>query len=228
MFQPSVQFDPLNSLYPVPWNWVMATLTAVAPDASPSTHYYRSPSLISPNQEQAAYTRIQMTASPLFFESQVHSVLFVENLRSGNLQTIIPTSPLANNPFLGQEQEQTGAISMVIPVSWSSRGDRLLARAFESVFGSDLASDYAVIVDFSFNRITTVAPRGIQYSNAVLLGWSETHPERALFRAGMIGQSSWDLWTVDAMGTTALIEDDRPVTFGETVSNVWMGPQVRQ
>ncbi len=228
MFQPSIQLDPLNSPHPIPWGWVMATLSAIAPGEPGQQHYYRSPSLLSPDNQYAAYSRIQMQVESEFYRSCVSSILFLENLLTGDLQAITPTSPLAENPFLAGNSEIIGRISIVIPVSWTETGDRLLARVFESLFGSDIASDYAVIVDRRQNQISTVAPTLIPYTTAILLGWSQSHPERVLFRAGNLGEDDWRLWAVAADGGIIQAEGDRPVTFGQVSSNVWMGPQVQQ
>ncbi|WP_421655827.1 hypothetical protein [Leptothermofonsia sp. ETS-13] len=235
MSQQSVQIDPLNSPHPVPWNWVLATLGAASfrnpsteqvLDVAATVHYYRSQSLLSPDHRYAAYSRIQMHVHSEFYRSQVSSVLFLENLETGDLQAVTPASPLADNPFLREEAASGGNISIVIPISWSEQGDRLLARAFESLFGSDIASDYAVIVDRTFNRVNTVAPT-TPYTHAVLLGWSSRYSTRALFRAGNLGDEEWPLWAVDAMGRTTQVEGDRPIIFGQPISNVWMGPQMQ-
>lgn len=233
MSHPSVQVDPLNSPHPVPWNWVMAMLSANEPVADSAiapvgaqVYYYRSHSLISPDQQYAAYSRIQLQVEPEFYLSQVSSVLFVENLRTGDLQTITPTSPLANNPFTNPAVEPSGTISIVVPVSWSATGDRLLAREFESIFCSDIASDYAVIVNRSLNRVSTIAPTQIHYTNAMLLGWSHTRPDRVLFQAGTMGESEWQRWTVDISGQTQQADqDDQPITYGQIGSSIWTGPQ---
>jgi len=204
----------------------MATLTAIAPDPNPKLHYYRSQSLVSPDGQYAAYSRIQLQVQPEFSQSRVSSVLFVENLRTGNLQAITPASPLADNPFLSNGMDAAGMISIVIPVSWSKQGDRLLAREFESIFCSDIASDYAVIVDRTFHQVNTIAPTEVDYSNAILLGWSQADPNQILFRAGMMGTDIWPLWTVNAAGETAVAQPhDRPLVFGQVVSSVWAGPQ---
>jgi hypothetical protein len=234
MSKQSVQIDPLNSPHPVPWNWVLATLEGVnhqsdahGSSAAVSLHYYRSQSLLSIDNQYAAYSRIQMHVHPEFYRSRVSSVLFLENLKTGDLQAVTPNSPLADNPFLEDEASSEGRISIVIPISWSEKGDRLLARAFESLFGSDIASDYAVIVDRAQNQVSTVAPTAVQYTNAVLLGWSHFHPDKVLFRAGNLGDENWELWSVDARGRSMQAGGDQPITFGRTVSNVWMGPQVQ-
>jgi hypothetical protein len=226
MKQQSVQLDPLNSPFPVPWNWVLATLAEGSSTQSSRTRYYRSQSLISPDSQFAAYSRIQMRVSPDFTQSRVSSVMFIENLKTGDLQTITAESPFSDNPFVSQtELQQSGSIAILIPIAWSQDGDRILAREFESIFGSDLASDFAVVWERQKNRIRTIAPSGVQYTNAVLLGWSQLHPDRVLFRAGNLGDEHWPIWSVDFSGQTNNALEDQPVTFGKVSTNVWAGPQ---
>lgn len=227
MSHPSTQIDPLDSPHPIPWSWVLATLSASHSSNLAGSYCYRTHSLISPDQTYAAYSRIQMQVELDYFSSYVTSVLFLENLKTGDLQAITPNSPLANNPFLNTKHDLRGRISIAIPVSWSEKGDRLLAREFESVLGSDIASDYGVIVDRNRNRVHTVAPTRIRYTNAVLLGWSQSHPERVLFRAGMMGDERWQQWTVDSVGHTLLARNDRPVLFGQAINSIWTGPQMQ-
>lgn len=222
-----VQIDPLDSPHPIPWNWVLATLSASHSSQLAGTYCYRTQSLISPDQEYAAYSRIQLQVEPDYFGSYVTSVLFLENLLTGDLQAITPASPLANNPFLQTQDNLQGRVSIVMPISWSETGDRLLSREFESIFGSDIASDYGVIVDRRRNRVHTIAPTRIRYTNAVLLGWSQLHPERVLFRAGMMGDEHWQQWSVDATGHTTLARSDRPIFFGQIMTSVWTGPQMQ-
>lgn len=221
----SLHLDPLNSPHPIPWGWVMANLAA---SGSNPTHYYRSHSLISPDGQYKAYSRIQMQVGMEFFQSRVNSVLFLENLKTGDLQAITATSPFAENPFVGDSSDLTGTISIVVPIGWSETGDRLLAREFESIFGSDIASDYALIWDRTANRASTIAPTRIQYTNAILLGWSQQHSDRALFRAGNMGETPWLLWAVDCEGDTLEAETDRPQTYGQVANSVWAGPQAHR
>jgi hypothetical protein len=232
MAEQSVQLDPINSPYPVPWNWVLATLAEVSRSNTSTLRYYRSQSLISPDGQYAAYSRIQMRVSPEFTQSRVSSVLFLENLRTGDLQTITASSPLADNPFTGNMftpmEVEAGAIAILIPVAWSETGDRILAREFESLFGSDIASDYAVVWDRHQNRTYTIAPTRVQYSNAVLLGWSQTHPGQVLFQAGNLGDTQNMLWAVDFSGQTVAAIEDQPVIFGRVVNNIWAGPQAHR
>lgn len=194
----------------------------------PSTQvYYRSQSLLSPDGEYKAYSRIQMQIESEFFQSRVSSVLFLENLRTGDLQAITATSPFAENPFIGNSSELAGTISIVVPISWSETGSCLLAREFESVFCSDIASDYALVWHRSQHRASTIAPTGIQYTNAILLGWSEQQPDRVLFRAGNLGEDLWQMWAVDEENTLPA-ENDHPRTYGQVTNSVWAGPQMQR
>lgn len=207
----------------------MATLMENSPSPGSNVHYYRSQSLISPDGQYAAYSRIQMQVHPEFFRSRVSSVLFLENLKTGSLQTVTASSPLSDNPFMPRKQtDTTGTISILIPIAWSERSDRLLAREFESLFCSDIASDYAVIWDSKLNRISTLAPTQISYTNAVVLGWSQTYPQRVLFRAGNMGEPDWMNWAVDLSGQTNAADGDKPVVFGQVVNSIWTGPQVQR
>ena len=221
----SIQIDPLNSPHPIPWNWV----TSIAYNKGSSHGYYRSQSLISPNGQYAAYSRIQVQPAPHFTQSRVVSVLFVENLHSGSLQTILASSPFADNPFTAREDlpETAGTIAVLIPIAWSESGDRLLAREFESLFGSGIASDFAVIWNSTTNTTQTLAPSHVTYSNAILMGWSQAHPDQVLFQAGMMGDPYWNFYTVKADGQTNLAEGDRPVTYGQVTTNIWAGPQTQ-
>lgn len=221
----SVQLDPLNSPHPVPWNWVMAMLSDRSSLNAPRLRYYRSQSLISPDGQYAAYSRIQLQLYPDFTRSRVASVLFLENLQTGDLQTITASSPFSDNPFIANVADEAGTIAIIVPIAWSEAGDRILAREFESIFGSDLASDFAVVWERQSNRTYTIAPTHVQYSNAVLLGWSQTHPGQVLFRAGMLGNENWPLYAVDVSGETAYANNDQPVTFGRVVDSIWSGPQ---
>lgn len=221
----SMQIDPLNSPHPIPWNWVLA-MQSEATDR-PKLRYYRSQSLISPNGEYAAYSRIQMQTASDWMQCHVSSVLFVENLHTGDLQTIAASSPLSSNPFGGQDAiDPQGTIAILIPIGWSATSDRLLAREFESLFCSGIASDYAVVWDKPLNRTYTIAPTRISYSSAILLGWSRLQPNHVLFQAGEMGDEAWPLWSVNFTGRTIAAQvEDQPIIYGRTANHVWAGPQ---
>ena len=228
MTELGVQIDPLDSPHPVPWNWVLATHAELTASESVGVRYYRSPSLVSPDGQYAAYSRIQMHGQPELHHSRVTSVMFLENLQTGDLRTITASSPLADNPLVSNEEaDMAGTIAILMPISWSKSSDRLLARQFEGMFSTSDASDYAVVWDRQQNHISTVAPGRIQYTNAVLLGWSQTNPNQVLFRAGELGDEQWPVWAVDLEGQTALAHEDEPIVYGEVVNQIWAGPQAR-
>lgn len=216
--------DPLNSPYPVPWNWVTAIMSEKIASATPTFRYYRSPSLISPDGSHAAYSRMQFQVSADFTQNRIASILLVENLQTGELQTVTPAAPFADNPFVADAMlNQPGTIAMLLPIAWSEQGDYLLCREFESIFGSSIASDFAVIWDNNTNRSYTLAPTQVQYTNAVLLGWSRLYPRQALFRAGNMGEEGL-LYAVDITGHTTRVTDDQPLTYGNPTS-AWTGAQ---
>lgn len=222
------QIDPLDSPHRIPWNWVLATHAEASANGNFGLQYYRSQSLVSPDGQYAAYSRIQMQVQPELYLSRVTSMMFVENLQTGDLRTIMASSPLADNPLSSnQEGDIPGAIAILVPVSWSKSGDRILARQFEGLFGTSDASDYAVVWDRRQNRTFTLAPEEIEYTNAVLLGWSQTNPDRILFRVGEMGNERWPVWAVDLNGQTTLALEDEPVVCGQIVNQVWTGPQAR-
>ncbi len=226
MNQPSVQIDPLDSPHPIPWNWVLTTHAEITAKGGSGVRYYRSPSLVSPDGQYAAYSRIQMQVHPELYRSRVTSVMFLENLKTGDLRTITASSPLADNPLAGNEAaDMLGTIAILIPISWSQNGDRILARQFEGLFNTSDASDYAVVWDRRLNRTSTLTPDRNLYNNAVLLGWSRTNPDQVLFRAGELGDEQPPLWAVDLNGQTVAATEDQPKVFGQLVNHIWAGPQ---
>jgi hypothetical protein len=222
------QIDPLESPYPVPWNWVMSTHEQVSSTKGSGVRFYRTPSVISPDGKYAAYSRVQLRVKPELYESNVSSVMFVENLQTKQLQVVTATSPLANNPKkVQQAATMPGIVSIMIPVSWSASGDRLLARQFEGSLSASDASDYAVVWDRSTGRSNTIAPSNVaEYGQAILLGWSKANPQDVIFHAGELGEETRQLWAVNLRGKTiAARQEDQPIVFGRTVKQAWAGPQ---
>jgi hypothetical protein len=218
--------DPLGSPYPIPWSWIMNTYERVSSTKGSGVRHYRTPAVISPDGKYAAYSRIQMQVKPELYNSRVSSVTFVENVQTRELRVITATSPLANTPKPNEAADRSGIISVMVPVSWSSTGDRLLARQFEGTLSASDASDYAVIWDRQSNRATTMAPgTNVAYSNATLLGWSRLNPNQVIFRAGELGDEKMPLWAVGLNGQTVAAVEDQPVVFGRTMRYAWAGPQ---
>lgn len=219
--------DPLNSPYPIPWQWILTTHQELQQLPRPEPRYYRSPAMVSPDGGYAAYSRLKMAIDPRFFRSTVSSVMFLEDLKTGELQTITAASPLALEMVNQQEQSTaaSGMASVLLPVSWSVEGDRLLARQFEGLLSTSLASDYAVIWNRHNHETQTLSPKGIEHSNAVLLGWSQLDPEGVLFRAGVLGEEPWLLWLVTP-NQTQLAAGDQPIVHGQLQQPVWSGAQL--
>ena len=226
MTQPGVQIDPLDSPHPIPWNWVLATQAELTISNSDAVRYYRSQSLVSPDGQYAAYSRIQMDGQPEIYQSHITSVVFVENLQTGDLRTLTASSPWVNHPLASpQDMDMAGTIRILIPISWSKSGHHLLVRQFEGIFGTSDATDFAVVWERQHNRTTTLAPQRVQYDAAVLLGWSQTNPQRILFQAGEFGNERWPQWGVALNGETTLALEDKPVVYGQVTNQVWAGPQ---
>ena len=225
MSSSDVKLDPLNSPHPIPWNWILATQQAAI--ATATEQYYRSQSLRSPDGDYAAYSRIHSQLQPQFTESQISSILFVEHLAVGGLQTLTSAAPLAAT-FQGQaEAPPPGAISITIPIAWSADSQWLLARSFESLFGTDLASDYALVWNRSQGQSWTIAPSRLKYDHAVLLGWSEHYPGQVLFRVyAMDGDPLVVRVALD--GDTLAAGADQAQVHGQAVNHVWAGPQFGQ
>lgn len=221
------QDDPLNSPYPIPWAWILTTQADFDGRQESGLRYFRTPALVSPDGQYAVYSRIQMEATPELPTTRVTSVLFLENLRTGQLQIIRVESPLGSHHLTPQEFEtMPGLISVTIPVSWSAKSDRLLSRQFEGLFSSSDASDYAVIWDRDSQQAKTLAPN-IQADEltAVLMGWNRDQPDRVLFQAGEIGEENWPMWSVALTGETALNSQPVSITFGQPQTRSWTGAQ---
>ncbi|MGB3494578.1 MAG: hypothetical protein WBA57_17760, partial [Elainellaceae cyanobacterium] len=221
----SVQ-DPLNSPHPIPWQWIEETQSITSSASEAQTRYYRSHALISPDGQYAAYSRIQLEMLPGTAQDRVTSMLFLEQMQTGDLQFVTASSPQVKNPNItAAEYEQPGMMAVLTPVAWSESGDRLLVRGFESRFGTDLASDYAVIWDRTTGGQRAIVPTNISYSNAVLLGWSQTHANQVLFRAGSLSDESWPMVAVNSDGMAIAAESDQPVVYGQISRDFWNGPQ---
>jgi hypothetical protein len=224
-----VHADPLNSPYPVPWSWILATFAEQGSrSVVPTVAHYRSATLMSPDGVYAAYSRLQFTIGEALYLCQVQSILLLENLETGNLQAIQASSPLGGRLWDPDcNSDLPGAIGILMPVAWSEDSQKLLCREFEGVFCSSEATDYGVVWDRSSNMSHTLTPIGVSYDYAVLLGWSEEDPEAVLFKTGMMGDRQAEQWRVAIDGRTVNGEFDEGLIFGQTVSSVWNGPQAQ-
>ncbi|MBD2594400.1 hypothetical protein H6G74_08655 [Nostoc spongiaeforme FACHB-130] len=228
------QVDPIGSPHPIPWKWIVATQEAIGSKGNSGVRYYRSLPVVSPDGKYAVYSRVQMEIQPEMYNSRVSSTMFVEDRETKKLRVMASTSkikdPLLHNKVAPPEQmPENGNIGVLVPVSWSEKSDRFLARKFEGVFNTGDATDHAVIWDRQKNHTNTVAPARQDDDHekiAVLLGWSKNQPDHVLFREGEMGEEDWPLVQVATDGKTVNTNDtDQPVTFGEH-KEVWSGPQV--
>ncbi len=225
------QNDPLGSPHPIPWDWITGTHEKVTAEGKTGTRYYRSQSLVSPDGHFAVYSRVQMDVQPELPKSRVNSIMFLENLQSGQLQVLNTNSQSIHNRQVKEEDiNAPGGMSVLIPVSWSENGERLLSRQLEGLLSTSDATDSAVIWERTKNRTTIVAPSHDVYNHeiAVLLGWSKADPDQVLFRAGNLGDERWPIFSVATSDgdTIAATKVDQPIVFGQEIKQIWTGPQV--
>ncbi len=216
------QYDPLNSPFPVPWHWLVA---AQQSPGHGGYSYYRTSSLISPDQQYSSYSRIRLQAGHALADSRANSVLFVEDLVNSSLYAPLAASPLGNYPPAADPQaEVAGSFSLLMPIAWSMTGRYLLSRQFEGFFCSAYASDYAVVWDSKSRQSQTLAPRGVEHSYCVLLGWSSPQADGVLFRCGILGNPYPRKWLVTLDGQTLPATDQtKAFTYGK-VDDAWVGP----
>ncbi|MBD2342574.1 hypothetical protein [Anabaena subtropica] len=229
------QTDPIGSPHPIPWKWILATQEAIGSKGGSGVRYYRSVPVVSPDGKYAVYSRVQIEVKPEMHNSKVNSVLFVEDRETKKLRVMSATS-IANDPLLKTQEVSTepadgdGKIGVLVPVSWSEKSDRFLARKFEGIFNTGDSTDQAVIWDRQNNQTNTVAPAQAAHDHekiAVLLGWSKNEPDHVIFRAGEMGEENWPLVKVAIDGKTGTTtEADQPITYGDKLTQVWAGPQV--
>ncbi|MFH7024828.1 MAG: hypothetical protein ACHBN1_05365 [Heteroscytonema crispum UTEX LB 1556] len=232
--------DPLGSPHPIPWKWIVSTHQAVSANGGSGVRYYRSVPVMSPDGRYAVYSRVQLEVKPEMYNSRVTSVLFVEDTQTKKLRVVTSTTRISD-PLLATkakvsvtspQPEENGTIGVLVPVSWSQKGDRFLARRFEAIFNTADLTDSAVIWDRQKNNTNTVSPtvghgEDEHEKIAILLGWSKNQPDNVLFRVGEMGEENWPLVQVASDGKTVTTTDvDQPVTYSDNVSDIWAGPQV--
>lgn len=219
------QQDPLNSPFPVPWQWIIDTQQELSQQPQSEVRYYRTNTLVSPDGQYEAYSRIRLESKPQLYESKVTSILFLQNNTTGELQLITASSPLAQQAFLEEFGDYPpGAMSILIPVSWSKNGDRLLSRQLEGFFSTSDVSDYGVIWDQEADLTTTLSPQNVEYSHAVLMGWNARHKDQVIFKAGHLGDETMPTWAVQVDGETRLTQNNPSEIYSHFKSQIWAGP----
>ena len=195
------EVDPLDSPYPVPWSWIVRTQQDYAEQQQSGLRYYRSPALVSPSGQYAAYSRIEVRAnSPI----------------ASYLQRVGEDSP-----------EMAGVISILLPASWSEDGDRLLARQMEGAFNSSDISDYGVVWQKGSIRTLSAMPQNNTESSATLLGWHENDPSQVLFQVSHFDQEEDEnsLVSVALDGEVQPAKAPTVIAYGKRISRSWSGVQ---
>ncbi|MBE9237203.1 hypothetical protein IQ227_14495 [Anabaena aphanizomenioides LEGE 00250] len=230
----TVPDDPINSPHPIPWKWIMMTQEAIGGKGGSGVRHYRSIPVVSPDGRYAVYSRVQLEIQPEMHNSRVTSLLFIEDRQTKRLRVMSKTAAVGD-PLLDQQisdqADTQGKIGVLVPVSWSEKGDRFLARKFVGMFNTADLTDHAVIWERQENHTQTVAPAQGEDEHekiAILLGWSKKQPDHVLFRAGELGEENWPLVQVASDGKTINVSNDgdQPVTFGTRDRQVWAEPQV--
>ncbi|MBE9175244.1 hypothetical protein IQ225_07865 [Synechocystis salina LEGE 06155] len=223
------EVDPLDSPYPVPWSWIVRTQQDYAEQQRSGLRYYRSPALVSPSGQYAAYSRIEVRAEPNSYESKVLGVMFIENLATGKLQVVRASSPIASYlQKVGEDSpEMAGVISILLPASWSEEGDRLLARQMEGAFNSSDISDYGVVWQGGDIRTLSAMPKTNLEFSATLLGWHQGDPHHVLFQVSHFDQEEDgnSLVSVALDGKVQPAEAPAVIAYGKRVSRSWSGVQ---
>ncbi|NLQ06453.1 hypothetical protein [Cylindrospermopsis raciborskii] len=230
-----VPADPINSPHPIPWKWIVMTQEAIGGQGRSGVRQYRSTPVVSPDGRYAVYSRVQLEVEPEMHNSQVSSLLFIEDRQTKRLNILAKTSDtvdmLSKNGKFTPETNNQGKIGILVPVSWSEKGDQLLARKFVGTFNTADVTDNAVIWNRQQNTTTTVVPpqgEGEHEKIAILLGWSKKQPNYVLFRSGELGEENWPLVQVsgDGKNISMNISDDQPITFGNKGQSIWLDPEV--
>lgn len=203
----------------------METQSTMQTEGQTGMRYYRSPSLLSPDGQYAAYSRIQLYVDAEAYRNRIDSILFVENMKTGSLGVINPRSPFAEALGTATANPSPASVSLLVPISWSENSQKLLVREFDAILNTDDLTDYAIVWDRVENQAQVIAPQGLFYDSAILLGWSRRNPEQILFQAGELGQELWAMWNVDLDGDTAIALEDEPLVIGEQLVHPWDGPQ---
>jgi hypothetical protein len=237
--QAAEQQDPIGSPYPIPWKWIQSTHQAMSARGISGVRHHRSLPVISPDGRYAVYSRVQLDVKPELHASRVSSVLFVEDRQTKKLRIVSSTStnydplikPRINNLQQQDDPNGHGTIGVLVPVSWSEKGERFLARKFEGWLSTSDSTDRAVIWDKQKNNSNTVAPSQAEDEHekiSILLGWSKTQPGHVMFKTGELGDEEWPLVNVSSDGKTVSAADiDQPVTYGQKVTKMWGSePQV--
>lgn len=201
--------DPINSQYAIPWKVILEAQDTASRTGQVQSFRYRSALSIAPDQQTRAYSELNLTLHPNPSQSLVQSQLFIETEQ----QTY--TLPATLHLEMGELSAHglAGTFAVMIPAAWSADSQSLLLRQFEGLFGSDVASDYAMVWQKSNPGLQTYRPTDLDYDSATLMGWSQNRPGEILFQTRILGQANSQLVTVSPQnsGATLASPSDRPM-----------------
>jgi hypothetical protein len=203
--------DLLNSQYAIPWQAIQQAQDTVTRTGQAQSFQYRTPVSTAPDQQTQAYSELHLTLHPKPSHSFINSQLIIET----KTQTYRFPSTL-HLELAAQSSTSTatpGTFSIIMPAAWSADGQSLLLRQFEGLFGSDMASDYALVWQSSQSALQSYRPTAIDYDSATLMGWSQNRPGEILFQTRLLGNPTSQLVTVNpkSSGTTLASSSDRPM-----------------
>jgi hypothetical protein len=203
-------YDPLESSFPIPWSLIQKAQLQANQTGQIITSQYQSSALASPDGKIGAYSDISISIGPKADQSIVSSqIVLTDNL--GRVLQKIPASVHYEEADSGASLGNLkGVMAILIPVTWSEDSQQLLARQFEAVIGSDVASDHAFIWKRDVQKAKTVTPLPLDYDTAVLLGWNPANSNQLLFRTSRLGEASTQTIAVDERGKTIVMTSAHP------------------
>lgn len=219
---PVVHADPLDSPFPLPWQWVETSLTMISQSGRSGLRTYTSPKVLSPDGEYLAFCQIQVQGQPQYADSQISSTLIIQNRKTGQHQSISLAPNYTRYPE--RPSDLTGTIAILWPVGWSQSGDRLLVRNFSGLLGADIVSDSALVWYRQNQSTASFNPLPINYDTAILLGWSTKDPKQILFRTHTMGETEEPMLAVNERNQTMTALGDRPLIYGERLSEDKLSP----
>lgn len=208
--------DLLNSQYAIPWQAIQQAQDTVTRTGQAQSFRYRSPVSVAPDQKTRAYSELHLSLHPKPSHSFINSQLIIET------QTQTHRFPSTLHHGLEAQSNTSaampGTFSILLPAAWSADGQSLLLRQLEGLFGSDVASDYALVWQPSQPALQTYHPTAVDYDSATLMGWSQNRPGEILFQTRLLGNPTSQLVTVSPQnsGVTLASPSDRPLRVTTT------------
>jgi hypothetical protein len=207
--------DPLESPYSIPWQSIQKAQDKVTQTGRPQSFRYQSAVSVSPDQTVKAQAELTLTLHPDLRQSLIRSEIVIQ--AGAQIQRFPSTMHLTLEGLQESAAPPPGTFSILMPAVWSADGQSLLIRQLEGVFGSDVASDYALVWQRNQVGLRSYSPAAMDYDSATLMGWSQERPGEILFQTRQLGNPAVQLVTVHLNGTTLASPGDRPFQVGAVV-----------